>query len=562
MSNYIHLKKSNCKNCYKCIRNCPVKSISFSGSQAQIIEDECVLCGMCFVACPQNAKEIRNDVPSAKALLAGDAPVYVSLAPSFAANYEGVGIAGMRKALMQLGFAGAEETAVGATMVKNEYDRMADAGEQDVIIATCCHTVNLLIQKHFTEALPFLAKVQSPMQAHCAALKRAHPDAKTVFVGPCISKKAEGEAYPGIVDCVLTFEELDAWFAETGIVPEPLPEDGEPQGKARFFPTAGGILKSMRCDNPQYSYLAVDGMSACINAIEDVINGNIHNCFIEMSACPGSCIGGPTMRHSHRAPVQGYLAVEKYAKQAADADFPVEQPDSAALQKELPFLKKEKPRAGSRAIEEILRKMGKIRPEDELNCGSCGYNTCREKAQAVLDGKAELSMCLPYLKEKAETFSDTIIQNTPNGILILNEDMEVQQVNAAARAILNIRNQNDVIGEPVVRILEPFDFIEVLSGGLGIHDKRVYLAEYDKYVEETIIYDRQYHILMCIMRDITAEEKEKARKEEMSRQTIEVTDKVIEKQMRIVQEIASLLGETTAETKIALTHLKESLKDE
>ena len=562
MSNYINLKKSNCKNCYKCIRNCPVKSISFSGSQAQIIEDECVLCGMCFVACPQNAKEIRNDLSSAKALLAGDAPVYVSLAPSFAANYEGVGIAGMRKALMQLGFADAQETAVGATMVKNEYDRMADEGTQDVIIATCCHTVNLLIQKHFTEALPYLAKVQSPMQAHCSLLKKEHPGAKTLFIGPCISKKAEGEDYPGIVDCVLTFEELDEWFAEAGIVPEPAPEDDAPAGKARFFPTAGGILKSMRCDSPKYSYLAVDGMSACINAIQDVINGNVHNCFIEMSACPGSCIGGPTMRRSHRAPVQGYLAVEKYAKKAEGADFPVEQPESAELAKNLIYLKKEKPRAGSRAIEEILRKMGKVRPEDELNCGSCGYNTCREKAQAVLDGKAELSMCLPFLKEKAETFSDTIIQNTPNGILILNEDMEVQQINAAARQILNIRNQNDVLGEPVVRILEPFDFIEVLSGGVGIHDKRVYLAEYDKYVEETIIYDRLYHILMCIMRDITEEEKEKAKKEEISRHTIEVTDKVIEKQMRIVQEIASLLGETTAETKIALTNLKESLKDE
>ena len=303
-------------------------------------------------------------------------------------------------------------------------------------------------------------------------------------------------------------------------------------------------------------------MSSCIHAIKDIIAGNIHNCFIEMSACPGSCIGGPAMHKAHKAPVQGYLAVEKYAKQAEGMDFPVEQPESAEIAKNLIFLKKEKPKAGSRAIEEILHKMGKMRPEDELNCGSCGYNTCREKAQAVLDGKADLSMCLPFLKDKAETFSDNIISNTPNGILILNEEMEVQQINAAARKILNIRHQNDVLGEPVVRIMEPFDFIEVLSGGLNIHDKRVYLAEYKKYIEETIIYDRMYHILMCIMRDITSEEEEKAKKEEMSRHTIEVTDKVIEKQMRIVQEIASLLGETTAETKIALTNLKESLKDE
>lgn len=562
MANYIKLKKSNCKNCYKCIRNCPVKSISFSGTQAQIVEDECVLCGMCFVACPQNAKEIRSDVERAKALLAGDAPVYASIAPSFAANYDNVGISAVRNALLKLGFAGAEETAYGATVVKNEYDRICNEGTQDVVITTCCHTVNLLIQKHFTEAIPYLAKVQSPMQVHCGMLKKAHPGAKTVFIGPCISKKAEAEDYEGIVDCVLTFEEFGEWLQEAGIVLEPTETQNEPAGKARFFPTSGGILKSMDCSSEKYSYLAVDGMSACIHAIQDIIAGNIHNCFIEMSACPGSCIGGPAMNKAHKAPVQGYLAVEKYAKQAKGADFPVEQPDSAEITKNLIFLKKEKPKAGSRAIEEILHKMGKMRPEDELNCGSCGYNTCREKAQAVLDGKADLSMCLPFLKDKAETFSDNIISNTPNGILILNEDMEVQQINAAARKILNIRHQNDVLGEPVVRILEPFDFIEVLSGGVNIHDKRVYLAEYNKYIEETIIYDRMYHILMCIMRDITSEEEEKAKKEEMSRHTIEVTDKVIEKQMRIVQEIASLLGETTAETKIALTNLKESLKDE
>lgn len=562
MANYIKLKKSNCKNCYKCIRNCPVKSISFSGTQAQIVEDECVLCGMCFVACPQNAKEIRNDVASAKALLQGDAPVYVSLAPSFAANYEGVSVASMRKALMQLGFAGAEETAIGATVVKNEYDRLVNLSAQDVIIGTCCHTVNLLIQKHFTEAIPYLAKVQSPMQVHCELLKKKHPGAKTVFIGPCISKKAEAEDYEGIVDCVLTFEELDEWLEAENIQFEAIEDADDNVGKARFFPTSGGILKSMLCENDDYSYLAVDGMSSCIHAIKDIIDGNIHHCFIEMSACPGSCIGGPAMNKSHRAPVKGYMAVEKFAKQANGGDFEVEQPESAEIAKNLIYLKKEKPKAGSRAIEEILHKMGKMRPEDELNCGSCGYNTCREKAQAVLDGKADLSMCLPFLKDKAETFSDTIIHNTPNGILILNEEMEVQQINAAARDILNIRNQNDVLGEPVVRIMEPFDFIEVLSSGIGIHDKRVYLAEYNKFIEETIIYDRTYHILMCIMRDVTAQEEEKTKKEEMSRHTIEVTDKVIEKQMRIVQEIASLLGETTAETKIALTNLKESLKDE
>ena len=562
MAGYIKLKKSNCKNCYKCIRNCPVKSISFSANQAQIVEDECILCGMCFVACPQNAKIIRDDVYKAKELLSGDSEVYVSLAPSFIANYD-VSFTAMKKALMSLGFAGVEETAVGAAIVKDEYDRIVDGEKQDVVISTCCHTVNLLVQKHFPDLIPYLANVVSPMQAHCTKLKKEHPGAKTVFIGPCISKKAEAEEYPGTVDCVLTFEELSDWLAETDTVLAQEPDDdGVEKGKTRFFPTSGGILKTMLCDNDDYTYMSIDGMSSCIHAVKDIEKGNIHHCFIEMSACPGSCIGGPAMEKNHRAPVRDYITVRRFAEDAGDNDFKYDALSENELSKNLIYLASPRNMAGSRAIEEILRKMGKQKPEDELNCGSCGYNTCREKAQAVFEGKANLEMCLPFLKDKAEKFSDNILNNTPNGILILNEDMVVQQINAAAREIMNIRYASDVVGEPVVRILEPFDFIDVLSNGRDIHEKRVYLAEYKKYIEETIVYDHVYHILMCIMRDVTAEETEKEKKAELSRQTIEITDKVVEKQMRIVQEIASLLGETTAETKIALTKLKESLKDE
>ncbi len=213
-------------------------------------------------------------------------------------------------------------------------------------------------------------------------------------------------------------------------------------------------------------------------------------------------------------------------------------------------------------IQETLRQMGKMKKEDELNCGSCGYDTCRAKAIAILQGKAEISMCLPYLKEKAENFSDTISRNTPNGLIVLNEALEVQQVNQAALKMLNLRNPGDILGDQVIRILDPNDFIKVLNMGRPIHDKREYLAEYGKYVDKTIVYDKEYHLLLGILRDVTEEESQRERKEEISRQTVEIADNVVEKQMRIVQEIASLLGETAAETKIALTKLKESIVDE
>ena len=171
-------------------------------------------------------------------------------------------------------------------------------------------------------------------------------------------------------------------------------------------------------------------------------------------------------------------------------------------------------------------------------------------------------MCLPFLKDKAESFSDTIVNNTPNGILVLNEQLEVQQINRSALKIMNIPRVSDVLGEQVIRILDPKVFIDVQTTGRSVHDQRVYLAEYDKYVEQTVIYDKEYKSILCLMRDVTDEQNERKKKESISMQTVEIADKVVDKQMRIVQEIASLLGETAAETKIALTKLKESISDE
>ena len=552
------LKKSNCKNCYKCIRHCPVKSIRFSGNQAYIIGNECILCGQCFVVCPQDAKQIVDETEKVKVLMQGEEPVIVSLAPSFVANYEGVGIGSMRAALKKLGFFDVEETAVGATIVKKEYEKMLAEGTRNIIISSCCHSVNLLIQKYFPDCLPYLAGVLSPMQAHCRDIKRRYKDAKTVFVGPCVAKKDEAQYYEGYVDAVLTFDELTAWMKAEGIDPAK-EKDSDEHSRARFFPTTGGILKTLENPSPEYTYMAIDGTENCIAALKDIEDGKIHNCFIEMSACAGSCVGGPVMEKFHRSPVKDFVAVSKFA---GNKDFEVEMPDSLSIQKEFTAIERRNQPPTENEIREILHQMGKTKPSDELNCGSCGYNTCREKAIAIYQGKAEVSMCLPYLKDKAENFSDTISRNTPNGLIVLNEKLEVQQINKAALKILNIRYASDILGDQVVRVLDPGDFVTVLSTGKDIHNKRVYLAEYEKYVEQTVVYDKEYRLLLAIMRDVTEQEAQREKKESISRQTVEIADKVVDRQMRIVQDIASLLGETAAETKIALTKLKESINDE
>ena len=551
------LKKANCKNCYKCIRHCPVKAIRFSGNQAYIIQNEGIMCGQCFVVCPQDAKQIVSEVDKVRVMLQSGAPVVASLAPSFLANYAGSGIEELREALQKLGFADAEETALGATVVKREYDRMAAESDRDIIISSCCPSVNLLIRRYYPSLLGYLAPVMSPMQAHCADIKRRFSGAKTVFIGPCVAKKGEAEECEE-VDAVLTFDELTDWLEQENIAVRQAPVQ-EKGGKARLFPTAGGILRCMEKPNRDYTYMAVDGAQNCLEVLDDLMHGGLHRCFIEMSMCTGSCVGGPVMEKFHRSPVRDYQTVDRAAGRE---DFDLPQPEPAALWTERLPLIKERNLPSEREIADILRQMGKKKPEQELNCGSCGYNTCREKAIAVYQGKAELSMCLPYLKERAESFTGNIVNNSPNGFLLLNEKLEIQQINRAALAMMNLSSPSDVTGEPVVRVLDPGDFLTVLESGHSIEKKRVYLSEYDRYAEETIIPDHDSHQIICILRDVTEEERVRRQKEELSRQTAEIADGVVEKQMRIVQEIASLLGETAAETKIALYKLKGSVSDE
>ncbi len=556
MSEVLKLKKSNCKNCYKCIRHCPVKSIRFSANQAHIVGEECILCGQCFVVCPQNAKEIADGTELVRVLLDGKAPVVASLAPSFAAYFEGVGFSALQDALKRLGFSAAEETAIGATLVKREYEKQIAAETQDVIITSCCHSVNLLIRKYYPELIRFLSPVVSPMIAHSTDIKRRIPDAKTVFIGPCLSKKDEAENSP--VDAVLTFEELSNMFTAAGIEPERKMDHAD-ESRARLFPTVGGILKTMDIPDVGYTCLTVDGTENCKAALEDIAAGNLHRCFIEMSACAGSCIGGPVMEKYKNSPVRHYQAVTTFA---GKRDFAVAAAPEDTLKKHHAYIGVANANPSEEEIQEILAKTGKTKPEDELNCGSCGYNTCREKAIAVYRGKADISMCLPYLMDSTERFSNNILSHTPNGILVVNENLEVQQVNTAAMRMLNIAREADVLGEPLVRILDPLPFLAVLEEGRVVREQRAYYAEYEKYLELSLVYDKTTHILIAILRDVSTEEEERLKKEKIGRETVEIADRVVEKQMRIVQEIASLLGETTAETKIALTKLKESITNE
>ena len=555
MLEVLNLNKNNCADCYKCIRTCSVKAITYANDTAEILNDECILCGSCFVACPQKAKQVRSDLGRVKAAISSGKRVVCSLAPSFIADFRIESVEVMEQALKSLGFSAVEETAVGAQMVSDEYARIMREKKQRVLISSCCPSINLLIQKYYPTMLPHLAKVLTPMQAHCKAIRERDPEAFTVFIGPCIAKKAEADESP-YTDVALTYDELRDWFADEKIE---LPRERTQTGngmRARFYPATGGVLKAT--DKVEgYRRVAIDGVDNCRAVFEELENGTMTDVFIEMSACEGSCINGPCIREHHERRLKGALRVDTYA---GDKRFDAQAPKS--IGQSYAFLGGQHVKFGSEAIQDMLFKMGKTSPEQELNCGSCGYPTCRDKAVAILEGKAKMEMCLPFLKEKAESFSDTIINNTPNAIIVMDEDLVVQQINRAAVRMFKLTAASDILHEHVVRILNPAEYQNIITSALHSTTRSHYLAEYQLYVEETILYDRQYHIVITILRDVTERETLRGQDETLRRQTVEIADRVIDKQMRVVQEIASLLGETTAETKIALTRLKDAMGHE
>ena len=555
MLEVLNLNENNCADCYKCIRTCSVKAITYANNTAEIVHDECILCGNCFVACPQKAKQVRGDVPRVKEAIAAGKHVVCSLAPSFIADFRIRSLDVMADALKRLGFAEVQETAVGAQMVSDEYARIMREGKQRVLISSCCPSINMLIQKYYPTMLPHLAKVLTPMQAHCKAIKEQNPEAFTVFIGPCIAKKAEADDSP-YTDVALTYDELRDWLAAEHIelpVDHVAPTDGK---RARLYPATGGVLKATdRVEG--YRRIAIDGVDNCRAVFDELENSQFGNVFIEMSACEGSCVNGPCIREHAERRLKGALRVDNFA---GEQRFDDPAPDDISYS--YPFLGGKKVKFGSEAISDMLYKMGKTSPEKELNCGSCGYPTCRDKAIAILEGKAKIEMCLPFLKEKAESFSDSIINNTPNAIIVMDEDLVVQQINRAALRMFKLKDASDILHEHVVRILNPGDYQNIITSALHTTTRMHYLADYQLYVDETILYDRQYHIVISLMRDVTEQETLRGQDAELRKQTVEITDKVIEKQMRVVQEIASLLGETTAETKIALTKLKDAMAHE
>lgn len=558
MAEYLEFKSAKCKNCYKCLKECPVKAIRITDNQAKIIQDRCILCGRCINVCPQNAKAVHSDINKVKRML-NDGRVIASVAPSFITGFSICTFGAFEAGLKQLGFVMAEETARGAKEVTEKYGELLKTGQYRNFITSCCPAVNRMIALYYPNALKYLAPVDSPVIAHAKMLKKEYPDHQVVFIGPCLAKKRECDE-SGVVDAVLTFEEISVLFEEKEIdLTDAENTLHTAWNKARYYPISTGIIKSFRELPDGYDYIAVDGTDRCMEVLEEI--ETLDHVFLEFNACPSACIGGPCRINMTNNTVTGNARIRKYVLD----NEPLSTDSPAAEDLDLTHvhdpLKVKNWNPTEEEIRAVLAKTGKYTRADELNCGACGYNTCREKAWAVINGFADVNMCVPYMRERAENVSSKVMDNSPYGTIIIDHDFRIVDINKKAKDMLGIsvvRKNSDTI---FIHLAEVEDIMESVLNQKSILNRRLYIEETKTHIEYSVSYIRENNVCLVVMKDITDKVDYENRLQKVKSDALSITDDVIKKQMRVAQEIASLLGETTAETKVALVNLKKTLED-
>lgn len=567
----IDFKATKCKHCYKCVRNCEVKAIMIKDERAEIMPDKCILCGKCMQVCPQSAKTLVSDLNTVKGYIANHIPTVVSIAPSYMGLLKYKTIGQINAALRKLGFADVRETSEGAAMVTAEYARLLEEGEMETIITTCCPSVNDLIEIYYPQLIPYMAPIVSPMIAHGKMLKEElGPNVKVVFLGPCIAKKKEaGDVrHDSCIDAVLNFNDINRWLNEEEITIEDcedIPFRHLDPKVNRLYPVTNGVVNSVLATEEKkdgYRKFYVHGARNCIDLCESMVRGEIKGCFIEMNMCSGGCIKGPTVEDESISRFKVKLDMEETIEKDPAKKSEVEEiVNKISFNKLFMDRSPREPMPTEAQIQEILKKTGKTKPEDELNCGACGYSTCREKAIAVFQKKAELGMCIPFMHEKAESLSNLVMETSPNIVLIVDKDMKVLEYSAVGEKYFR-KTRQEALNMYLYEFIDPSDFQWVYDSHQNIHGKKVTYSEYNFSMLQNIVYIEKEDVVLATFIDITKEEELAKQEYEKKLETIDLAQRVIHKQMMVAQEIAGLLGETTAETKTTLTKLCRSLLDE
>lgn len=561
----IDFKDASCRHCYKCVRHCEVKAISVQNEQAHIMEDHCIHCGHCLEICPQNAKTFASDIERVKGYLRQGIKTVISIAPSYLSVLEFNSPGQVVDALLKLGFSEVRETAEGAALVTREYRKLLREGSMKNIISTCCPSVNDLIEKYYPDLTPMMAPVVSPMIAHGRLIKSIYgPDVKVVFLGPCIAKKEEAagdERVVGAINAILTFEEIIKWWKSEGINVrecEDKPMGNPDPGVNQLYPSSGGVITSVLADAGKDTYYKIhaDGIKNCMELLGELKKGEIEGCFFELNICESGCIKGPASNRWQRSMLKAKLDLEGRISHREDA----KDIDGSAVSMEKIFRDRSvnDKLPTDEQLTEILRAMGKYTRADELNCGACGYESCRNKAIAVFQGKAEVGMCLPNAIAQAESMSNVVLDVTPNVILVVDKELRIRECNKCALEKLGV-SREEALERYIFEFIEVEDIEEVLSTKEPIMSKKIQMETLDMVAKETIIYIDSLDCVLVLYWDISKEERAKEQHMNLKMETVEIAQKVIDKQMMVAQEIAGLLGETTAATKVTLSKLRDSI---
>ncbi len=560
--NTVYTVTANCQDCYRCVRVCPVKAISVRDGQACIEDDLCIKCGTCVRECPQHAKTIRSSLYAVKELLAFGRMVAASVAPSFAAVFDGWRASRLPSALRRLGFQYVSETAEGALLVTEETLKHTDEGS----ICSACPAVVNYIEKYRPEYVDMLIPVVSPMVAHGRLLKkRLGKDCAVVFIGPCAAKKHEAQRPENTdaVDAVLTFTELLSWFDEECIDLATCSESGfESFGdlkKARLFPLQGGLLKTgdVECDGMNAEIIHVSGAQDVINLL-DIPTGKCGYSIIEPLFCAGGCINGPGISLDKNIFLrkQDIISYADKASGVGESDIDRDISSGTGFENSLSGLMSEE--IDESRINQVLEAQGKLNPELQLNCGACGYESCRDNAIAVARGMAETEMCIPYMRRLAQQRTDRIIETSPNGVVILDSELTIIHMNPAFQHMFMCNN--GILGRRISYLVDADGYEKLASGSVEKYE--AIKSKYGKKYHEQLYKLPTEKQFVGMYTDVTKIRFDESQIDLIKKQTVEQAKELLDHQIRFSQEMAHFLGKSTARSEDLVTRLVDLYEEQ
>ena len=553
----VYTLKNECHDCYKCIRECHVKSIKIKDNSASILDERCIACGHCVMVCPNGAKRVRNDVENVKKLFLQNKKVYVSLAPSWVGVFD-TSKEKMVSLLKHLGFAGVSETALGAQEVSIECARVLNsAKENGLFISSACPVVVDYIRLYKPAFAKNIIPIASPALTHAKMLKKTFgEDISVVFIGPCIAKKKESDSHQDLIDVSLTFEELIYWMKEECISFNEV----ELQEQSSFvpysacegslYPIEGGMNETIRkvgIDEKNISLISLSSIKNLDKALDGIEGVKLKTkIFVEALGCEGGCINGPCLSSE-----KGAIAVTSDV--LTNVNYREQIPTNPEVVVEENYYPNpvKKYNCSIEQVEEALQRISKHTLEDELNCSGCGYSTCRDFVQALIAGDAETSMCVSYMRKIAVRKAAAMVRCMPAAVVMIDKNLNILESNDAFMRmfcpdmydVFSTREEG-LAGAAIDRIV-PFG--DILKSALKL-EKDIHKEHYpidNKLYDISAFTIESGEIAGAVITDVTKSEMDRERIAKRARE-------VISKNIATVQEIACLLGEHMVETEVLL----------